>query len=149
MDSRSRKLHSRGGLEHLPQCISLVAEAARRAGLSPVRHHALETAVREAYLAIAAVHQQEKHREPVETEVAWDAEWVTVSLVHPGPGLDRLFDRVPADPRVDAMRRSLDEVTYAGSAHDGHRLVMRLRVSEARCRETGKRTARKGVAASR
>ena len=125
MDSRSRKLHSRGGLEHLPKCISLVAEAARRAELSAARHRALESATREAYLAIVEGDARDSRRGPVEVEVAWDRDSVTVSLTHGGPGLERLFDGVPADPRVLAMRHSLDEVSYTQSTRDGHRLLLR------------------------
>jgi hypothetical protein len=128
MDSRSRKLHSRGGLEHLPKCISLVAEAARRAMLSSSRHQALEAATREAYLAIVQGDPHDSRRGPVEVEVAWDRDSVTVSLTHAGPGLERLFEGVPADPRVVAMRHSLDEVSYAQSTRDGHRLLLRAHV---------------------
>ncbi|HVP37896.1 MAG TPA: ATP-binding protein [Candidatus Saccharimonadales bacterium] len=132
MECQSRKLHSRGGLEHLPKCISLVAEAARHAGLSRGQRDALEAATREAYLAIVEATQGDSHRGPIEAEVGWDNRAVTVRLTHGGRALDSLFDRALPDPRVEAMRRALDEVGYTRGTRHGHQLWLRMRAAEAR-----------------
>ena len=111
MTSQGRKLHSRGGMEHLPRCISLVAEAGRRAGLSVRQRDALESAVRDAYLAMVEAGQRDSRRAPIEVEAGWKRpEAVTVRLTLRAPRWRSYFDRRHPDPPGRAMCAALDEV---------------------------------------
>ncbi|MBI5836313.1 MAG: hypothetical protein HZB25_03620 [Candidatus Eisenbacteria bacterium] len=140
MTSQGRKLHSRGGMEHLPRCISLVAEAGRRAGMSARQREVLESAVRDAYLAIVEAGQRDSRRAPIEVEAGWNDEAVTVRLTHGGSSLEKLFDRRHPDPRVAAMCTALDEVMYVKGDRHGHQLSLCVRVKRA-ARPAARRTA--------
>src|SRR5690242_12507966 len=108
----SRKLHFRGGLDHLPRSISLVSEGARRAGLSASRRDALKCATLEAYHAILESGLDGSRRGSVDLEVSWDQTSITITLMHAGTPLEPLFDRIPLDPRLVLMQHAVDEVRY-------------------------------------
>src|SRR5438105_999697 len=128
MNVPSRKLHLRGGFEQLLKSLSLVGEGARRAGLSAPRRTSLETAAREACLAILESGQHDQHQGTVEVEVGWDEHAITVSFVHAGPGVDDLMDRAPMNARIECMQRAVDEVRYLRDPARGHQLLLITRL---------------------
>jgi len=132
----TRKLHVRCGFDQMVKSISLVEEAARRAGLGPKRREGLEAATREAYLAIVKAGPSLGTKGPIDVDVTWSREAIIVTLFHGGSGLGDLFDRIPLDPRVEAMRASVDEVRYVQGARHGNQLSLLLRVLPSEARKT-------------
>ena len=124
MRGNTRKLYIRGDVAQLVQGMSLVGEGARRAGLTPQRRSALESACRDGYLAIAETFEQSHRRALVEMEVAWDEQAISVTLHHSAGSLDSLFDRVPLDPRIVAMHAAVDEVRYVCGTRHGNQLLL-------------------------
>lgn len=134
MVQSGRKLHLRGDVQQLAKAITLVQEGARRAGLTARRRDALESAAREGYLAIVDACQRGGHKTPVEVEVSWDDRGIEVALRHSGASLGSLFDRIPLDPRIEAMRAAVDEVRYVSGSRHGNQLSLGMRIAETAAR---------------
>ncbi len=130
MPHASRKLHIRGSFEQLAKGMALVGEGARRAGLGPRRREALQEAAREVYLAaFESAVSTRPHECAVEVDVSWDEEGIVVTLFHAGEGLAQLCSPEARQPRLECIRRAVDEVRCERNERSGSTvsLVMRTR----------------------